>query len=142
MAINLATGSCVTAMNLLYIASFAIRVLFINLFNFSYANGEIAAVSAVYRTARVRIHEMLVRVNNEEVRIDDRIVEDLKTHDRALAGLATDGAEFSERIFGVVVDAGLARSLLVGALTLGVTLYTVLRNAGIFATIEVFCPII
>ncbi|KAI9010217.1 hypothetical protein DFJ74DRAFT_343569 [Hyaloraphidium curvatum] len=132
-------GSCITAASILYIASIAISALVVNAANYAAANAESAAVASAYRGARVRIHEMLVRAANSRA-ADPAGVAELQTHERALQVLAEDGADCAERVLGVAVDSGAARSMVVGALTVGLGLYSIFRSAGIFATVQIFAP--
>jgi hypothetical protein len=94
------------------------------------------SISSLYLEAR---DELLAQLAEAGPEIDPAIERHLRLQADLLGSLA-DGERYKARFLGFPISFGVLRTLLVTAFTLGIGLWSILRNFGVFVTAESFCP--
>ncbi|KAI9024170.1 hypothetical protein DFJ74DRAFT_73904 [Hyaloraphidium curvatum] len=139
IAVNLAAGGCITLWCILNIVV-ALYIIVVDTSDLPAINQQIDALSRTYTDAVFSIRGMLA----EAARLppDPRRAQaaaELEAHAGFLAAFGT--AEGLRATFlGIPVTWGLAKTLAVTAVTLGVALWSVLRGAGVSFTVQSMCP--
>ncbi|KAI9034687.1 hypothetical protein DFJ74DRAFT_26416 [Hyaloraphidium curvatum] len=133
--ITASTGSCITMWTL---GALGISLAYqaFELASFAVSNAQVDAVGLLYAQARDELGLLLAR----SPRAAPGIREDLGYHEKVLAVQAEVG-RYKARFLGFAVGYSVLRTLLATLFTLGVGLWSILRSAGVFATVETFCPI-
>ncbi|KAI9006860.1 hypothetical protein DFJ74DRAFT_740392, partial [Hyaloraphidium curvatum] len=99
------------------------------------ANSGVSAVANLYRRARTSLAAL------QTAHPSHAELPRLLAHEKLLARYEAAVQEDLARVFGLVVDFGLLRGLLVTGLTVGVGLFGILRGAGARATVQTVCPV-
>ncbi|KAI9030498.1 hypothetical protein DFJ74DRAFT_702791 [Hyaloraphidium curvatum] len=138
--INLAAGGCVTMWTIMQLVV-TLYVIVVGVAELPAINSQIDALSKMYLDAVFAIRGMLMDAASlpRDPR-RDAAVRELEAH----AGfLATFGSVESLRatFVGIPVTWGLAKTLLVTIITLGVALWSVLRGVGVVFTLQSVCPL-
>ncbi|KAI9034540.1 hypothetical protein DFJ74DRAFT_700918 [Hyaloraphidium curvatum] len=142
VAVNLATGSCVTAHSV-----FAIGLASALIFHFlalvAFSNRGIEAAAASYRRARTRIRAARADISAcpaaaRDPRTRSAVLDALRSYDDVLGGML-EAEDARGRFVGVPVTGGLLRTVAVTGVTLAVAIYGVLKGWAFF-TLEVICP--
>ncbi|KAI9003034.1 hypothetical protein DFJ74DRAFT_713943 [Hyaloraphidium curvatum] len=131
LLLNAVAAGCVPLwMPLIFLDVLAIY--FTSLLAIAAANLRIEDVAALYRRTRADVLVLRSR------RPSDRVERSLADHDALLALFAqTEGAR--QKYMGFTVDAAVVRTLAVTCVTLSFGLWTVLRAAGVYFTVETVC---
>ncbi|KAI9022012.1 hypothetical protein DFJ74DRAFT_706909 [Hyaloraphidium curvatum] len=138
-AVFLTLGACLPAFIpalLLYVGV----AVFSDVSNIAASNGHIAAVLDAYSEARRALRELAARAREHDP-WNPRVVEiagRMALHDQVL-GSYMDADRWKARVLGFVVTVGAARRMLVTVVTVCVTLWSVLRSAGLTITLDVVC---
>jgi hypothetical protein len=99
---------------------------------FSLSNAQVEAIGALYMEAR---DELLVLLS----RVDASMQNHFSSQVELLSSLANCD-RYKARFLGFPITFGVMRTLAATGVTLGIGLWSILRSAGIFVTIESYCP--
>ncbi|KAI9002530.1 hypothetical protein DFJ74DRAFT_714061 [Hyaloraphidium curvatum] len=132
---NIAVGSCIPFWIVCWFL-INLGLLVIDLAQLPAANDQIDDVLSLYADARTALQAMLA----ESARLPPRpAARELREHLGLLTSLCS-ADNLRATFVGIVVTWGLAKTVLVTAVTVAVALWSVLRGAGVSFTIETACP--
>jgi hypothetical protein len=106
---------------------------FVDFITFAISNSNVDAIALLYTQARNELLVLLEQGGNAEARQDLRYSADV------LASFS-DIEHYKARFMGFMITFDILRTLLAPLFTLGVGLWSIMRNLWIFATVETYCP--
>ncbi|KAI9020383.1 hypothetical protein DFJ74DRAFT_672988 [Hyaloraphidium curvatum] len=135
---NVAAGGCVVGwvpVSLLILLNF----LVVDMVVLGYANEQISTVTNLYRAAIQDTRELLATAESGPSPAPAAVSAALRNHSAVLESyLAAD--RHRARVFGIAVGHNVTRGVLVTAFTAALGLWTLLRGAGVFFTMDIACP--
>jgi hypothetical protein len=96
----------------------------------------VETISSLHTSAR---DELLALLAETGPGIDPGITRHLRLQADVLASLAEGGDRYKARFLGLAISFGVLRTAVVTAATLGIGVWSILRNFGVAVTAESFC---
>ncbi|KAI9022046.1 hypothetical protein DFJ74DRAFT_768629 [Hyaloraphidium curvatum] len=131
-----AVGSCITVGTIVGVAA-VLGIFLYDAYLSAYANRLASSVGNLYESAQVRLREWEAREGGQDP--DPRRAERIRLVDRLLRAYRDVGS-LQATLVGFPITFQVLRTFFVTMVTVAIGLWSLLRSAGLFFTIESICP--
>ncbi|KAI9011681.1 hypothetical protein DFJ74DRAFT_306027 [Hyaloraphidium curvatum] len=141
LVVSVSTGYCIPGWILVGILWFPVFIV-LTLFGLPSINGQMDAVSELYRSAHLSLSSLLSEAAGLPPSPQrDAVQERVRARAVLLQGLAGSAEHHRIRFWGLPVTYGLAKTVAVTLLTLIVGGWGIMRGFGTFVTLQTYCPL-
>ncbi|KAI9010236.1 hypothetical protein DFJ74DRAFT_686481 [Hyaloraphidium curvatum] len=139
--VSMAVGGCLPALYLGYLGYILVAHLLTDLVHVAASNDLVSDIRALYLDAASELASLRRELTSAPAAepADPALLAAIEADVDVLAGF-TDADRYRARFLGFVVTFGTVRTLLVTAVTLGIGLWSVLRNLGVVLAGDLVCP--
>lgn len=132
---NKSTGMCIP---LWLLGLLAVLLLHngLDFLGFAKSNSQVDAIAALYIEAR---DELRMLTEKFESKVDESLQQKLVRRAQVFDSLS-QVERYKARFLGFAITYSVLRTIIVTLFTLGIGLWSILRTAGIFVTVESYCP--
>jgi hypothetical protein len=107
----------------------------LDLLNYAKRNAQVDTIAALYVESKDEMRIMLDHFESADEGVKRKLVQRARVLDSL-----SQVEKYKARFLGFAVTCSVLRTIAVTLFTLGIGLWSILRTAGVFVTVESYCP--